>query len=510
MTLFNVGGQFPPQADIERLAKYERMRKLFEGKQAEVYERATEVLKDSPHESQLRKLYIAVNLADILTTKPADLLVGDAPNYESGHDDVSAEQVALTQYVEDNDLNQMLHESATANGYRGDAWLKVRYGYREDFSELDRLGLDRPKGVAMEPIIEHADACCVFPETSRGNVKRFKAVNIARIEWVETRKEEVPYLNVERHIPGYIIYKRYKLAPSDIIMTYGVPIDTYLIDEEVATNRESDVVSTGLPHIPVFHIPYKSVDDAWEGIGGMEKLETTFAAINDRLVQIDYILWKHADPIAYGPDLEGGSNTVQFGGKYIPVTKDDVPPGYMSWDAQLDAAFRELDLLIASVFVISETPQWLFGTVMAGGGNQGGSGTSHTDSGSIKARFMPILSKVKRVRNHYDRAVRDALYTCYLFDKQFGGYRGHIHYPVIEWQDGIPKNPMEEAEIASIRTGGKPTLDQQTAIKRLDEIDDIKANEIMRRIDEDVDRELGTVESSVFNDEADTGDSDDS
>src|SRR5690606_7860518 len=119
--------------------------------------------------------------------------------------------------------NQLIHESATANGYRGDAWLKVRYDYRDDFSELERLGLPKPKDVEMEPLIEHVDACCVFPETSRGNVKRFKAINIARDEWVEMRKEDVPYLNVERHIPGYIIYKRYKLVPSDLVMTYGAP-----------------------------------------------------------------------------------------------------------------------------------------------------------------------------------------------------------------------------------------------------------------------------------------------
>ncbi|MGN7387733.1 phage portal protein [Sporosarcina sp. SAFN-015] len=513
MTLFTVGGQYPPQADIERLAKYERMRKLFEGKQLEVYERATEVLKDSPHEPQLRKLYIAVNLADILATKPADLLVGDAPNYESGKDDASPEQKALNSYVEENDLNQLIHESATANGYRGDAWLKVRYGYRQDYSEVKNILSPEAydefiSGKNMEPIIEHVDACCVFPETSRGNVKRFKAINIARVEWVAMRKEDVPYLNVERHIPGYIIYKRYKLVPTEVITTYGAHIQTFRITEEVATGRENNVVPTGLPHMPVFHIPYKSVDDAWEGSGGMEKLESTFAAINDRLVQIDFILWKHADPTAYGPDLEGNtSNTVQFGGKYIPVTQDDVTPGYMTWNAQLDAAFKELDLLIASVFVISETPQWLFGTVMAGD-NKGGTGTSHTDSGAIKARFMPILSKVKRIRNHYDRAIRDALYTCYLFDKEQGDYRGQLEYPVIEWQDGIPKNEKEEAEIASLRTGGKPTLDQQTAIKRLDGMDDGKANEILRRIGEDDERVNSFVDASIFNAEPAVGDDD--
>ncbi|MCA1184619.1 phage portal protein, partial [Bacillus licheniformis] len=116
------GAQFPPQDSIERLAKYKRAKKWFDGKQRDVYERATAILKDSPFSSQLEKLYIAINLADILVTKPADLLVGEPVRFESGKADDSEEQRALNRYVEENDVNQLIHESATANGYRGDAW----------------------------------------------------------------------------------------------------------------------------------------------------------------------------------------------------------------------------------------------------------------------------------------------------------------------------------------------------------------------------------------------------
>ena len=352
--------------------------------------------------------------------------------------------------------------------------------------------------VELEPIVEHVDANSVFVEHAKGNIKQAKALNIASVEWVDVGNEEIPFLNVERHVPGFIIYKRYRLHPNDVDNSWQAPIQTFLIGEEVATGREHDLVETNLKHMPVFHAPYKSVDDEFYGIGGLEKLESVFAAINDRLVQIDYILWKHADPTAYGPELEGAGNTAQFGGKYIPVTKEDVEPGYMVWNAQLDAAFKELDLLISTVFIMSETPQWLFGTTMAGD-QKGGTGTSHTDSAAIKARFMPILSKVKRIRAHYDRAVRDALWTCFLFEKEFGEYEGEAVYPKIGWRDGIPKNEKEEAEIAQMRTGGKPTLDVQTAIKRQDELDDEKATEIMRRIDDDEIKQSGFVDGSVFN-----------
>lgn len=499
---FKPGEQFPPMLDRERISRYKRLRKLFQGRQIEVYERATQLLKDTPHAEQLQKLYIAVNLADILATKPADLLVGEPPTFESGLPDDSEQQVALNEYVEENDIVKLMHESAIGNGYRGDAWIKVRYGYRTDYSELERRGFPVPPDAEMEPIIEHINPEFVYPEISRGNVKSFKAVNICTIEYMLTDKTEVPFLNVERHIPGYIIYERYRIFEfvGSIDIRYGYPLQIFTIGDRVPTGRDQDVVETGVPHILVHHIPYKSVDDHWEGIGGLEKMETLLAALNDRLVQIDYILWKHSDPTAYGPDIEGAgarADQLSLGGAYIPLTKEDATPGYMTWDGQLTSAFKELEVLISLIFQMAETPQWLFGTVL--GENSGGTGTSHTDSASIKARFMPILSKVNRIRTHYDKAIRDALWSCQLLDIAHGDAKFEAVYPKICWKDGIPRNEKEEAEIMQLRTSNKPNLDIKSAIKRLDDLDDQKAQEIMDRITEDEKTINGTVDSSIFN-----------
>ena len=54
----------------------------------------------------------------------------------------------------------------------------------------------------------------------------------------------------------------------------------------------------------------------------------------------------------YGPDtaLEHDPTTGQWGyrsgGKYFPVGKDEQPPGYVTWDGQLEAAFKQIDLLM--------------------------------------------------------------------------------------------------------------------------------------------------------------------
>lgn len=513
--LFYPSQQYPPESHIPRLARYKRGRVIFDGRHPEIYERASSLLKDTPHAAQLKTLFIAVNLMDILLTKPADLLTGEPPTYESGKGAESREQERLDSIVEENDLSQMVHEMVIGGGYRGDSFIRSYYDVRADLSETEKLGLIAPTS-QLEPIIEAIPANIVFPELSKGSRKKFKAVSIAWVDWVEEPGGKiikwltgnpvsvVPYLSVERHVPGYIIYERFKLNERGVNTEWGAPISTYTIGDAVPTGRENDVVETGTARLLVHHIPYKSVDDRWEGISGVEKLESVLSAINERLAQIDYILWKHSDPWMYGPDdLDDDENgNLRGGGRYIGVGKEDKTPGYLTWDSQLDGAFKELDILLGLVYQMSETPQWLFGTTLAN--DKGGTGTSHTDSGAIKARFMPILAKVNRIRTQVDQALRDAIWTVMQLEnfanKDVAGFVPYEPiYPLINWRDGVPQDPKEAAEVANIRTGGKPTQAVIDAIKELDGVDDATAQTRILRIDEDEQRVSGTVDGSVFN-----------
>lgn len=491
--LYDTGGQFPHPDHMERLAKYEIGRKLFDGKLAEIRERATKIYryKSEVQYEQISMLYIAANLADILVTKPADMLVGEPPVFESGTPDSEVQQNAINRIVEENGLVKLIHEAAIGAGYRGDAFFKVRYDYIDDYSETPD-GLP-PPGAKKEPIIETVNPSFVFPETSDTNSKKFKAINIAYVEWVEEKNEEKPYLNVERHVPGYIMYDRFRLYERGVETVNDVPISVFEIGDRVGPSEEESIEATGWPYMLVFHAPYKSTDIRWQGISGLEKLESLLAAINDRLVQIDWILWKHSDPVMYGPPLDG-KREISTGGVYISVGKDETTPGYMDWNSQLDGAFKELDKLIGLVFQISETPQWIFGTIVAQNGSDGGTGTSHTDGSAIKARYMPITTKVKRIRLHFDEAIRDALWTAMglenIANKGVPGFESYEPvYPAITWKDGLPESLKELAEVMAVRTGGRPTLDVKSAIKRLDDMDDAHAEEIMRLIEEDEKRE---------------------
>jgi hypothetical protein len=498
--LFETGKLFPPTAELHRLSKYIRGKKLVDNRHWEMFNRASALLKDTPHKERIDTLYLACGIVDILVTKPADLMYGEQPTYESGKGSKDTVQKRLNSIVEENNLNLLGHEVVVGAGYRGDSFLKTYFGYRNDYSDLPYI----PAAAKMEAIIDAQDPSTVFPELAKGSRKKFKAINVAYVEWVEDlRGNDVPYLNVERHTAGFIEYFRFRLHPEAELRTdYGANINQYRIEERVATGRTGgDVIETGVDRILVSHIPYKTNDEEWQGVGTAEKIEGTIAALNDRLAQIDYVLFKHSDPTVYGKDLQG-TQTMAFGGRYIPVRKDEVAPAYMTWDGKLEGAFKQLELLINLVFQIAETPQWIFGGVI---GNAGGTGTSHTDNQAIVARFMPILSKVKRIRAHVDIAMRDALYNAMLLEnvgnegvEGFAAYTAE--YPKIVWRDGIPRNEKEDAEIMSLRTGGRQTIDTVGAIKKYDNLNDEQAEEIVERIDKEGEKDA-LVAPSIFNEE---------
>ncbi|GAK03264.1 hypothetical protein JCM19037_1571 [Geomicrobium sp. JCM 19037] len=340
MALFEPGKKFPDDESIERLAKYKRMAMIFDGKSFETYKRAVDILRKSgkrEQADQLEALFTEITIIETLITKPADMLVGEKPTYDAKHDADAVGRKKVDEIAQNNDLDKLVHELVIGGGIRGDSWIKVRYGYRQDFTELLERALPIPQSAKLEPIIEHVFAPDVYPEVAPNNVKQFSAVNIAKVDEVSTGgilpKKEY-YLDVERHLHGYIIRDRFRLKPSSANKEYGVAVATYLIGDRV---QETQIEETGVDYMCVYHIPHKSLDDRWQGVGGIEKVEGIIRAIQDRFMQIDYILWKHSDPAMYAPPSDASELTHSSSGVIFEVEKDDITPGYMTWNSQLEA-----------------------------------------------------------------------------------------------------------------------------------------------------------------------------
>jgi hypothetical protein len=293
-------------------------------------------------------------------------------------------------------------------------------------------------------------------------------------------------------LPGFIIHEKFLLTPQSVTLVGPISVPIYNIVEHVATGFEKDVIATGTPVPLVFHFAYKQTDTKWRGVGSIEKIASKLIAISDRLTALDWVIHKHSDPILTGPEIEGMGEMVRLGGAYISRTNDDVDVKFVTWDAKLDHAFKELDILYSEVFAMAQLPSFLFGSSITSAQSQGG-GTSHTDGTTTKLRYAPVSALLDRLNTSLSKCLGDTLYYAQVLENyankhdETGDAIGEFvayepTFPSIKLSNGIPANDAETTDIIVLRyTSG--LIDKQTAIKALDRVDDEHAMEMIKRIE---------------------------
>ena len=173
--------------------------------------------------------------------------------------------------------------------------------------------------------------------------------------------------------------------------------------------------------------------------------------------------------------------TFRGGGKYFPLGPGDQPPQYITWDGELEAAFKQIDLLMEQFYALSETCAAAFGSLKQG----------LAESGSALRRLMMApLAKVNRIRMRFDPALKKVLKLASALEVAQGMPNAvkleDVH---ITWQDGLPDDDMERTQIEVQRYGAGLTS-LESALKRLDgpegealqaEIERIKAEQAANR-----------------------------
>ncbi|WP_163530867.1 phage portal protein [Halobacillus ihumii] len=470
MALFKTGEYYPPIGHRERIERYAQNKKLFLGDHYDVFERLQNVPSDS--------VYISSNLAGLICKKSADFLFGEPPTFSAGREDESEEQKAIDRIVEQNDLNMKLQQSATGNAFRGDSFLKIRWG--------QKWGGKVPKKFdPFRVIIEPQNPKYVFPEVSEGDASEIEVVHVAYPTVVEGTGDEEWILHVESHYPNRIEYSKFEIMPFD---TSGMKVVEWKIQNEIKSERRT--VQTGVPFPLVVHIPNYSTDDDWQGIDDLSEHKPMFDEINNRLTRIAEILDKHADPSIAVPagvlgEDESGNPVFAVGRDKVfeIMGKDDIVPQYITWDGQLQAAFEELDRVTEMLLVNAEIPALALG--------KGDSGTSGSSGLSIKFRMNSLLSKINRKRQFYNKGLKKMFMIAQMLEHEKLGSKANydIVEPTIHFKDGLPQDDAELANIMNVRTGGKPTISQKTALMRIDGLTEEQAEAELQRMEEDAEKE---------------------
>lgn len=506
MGLFETGEYYPHPLHEERIERYRTNRRLFMGDHYSIFEKKAQLLSGR----QANLLYISTNIAGLICKKSADFLFGETPVFSAGSSDNTPEQKALERIVADNDLNITNYETALGNAYRGDSFYKIRWGQR--FGGMMPEELD-----PYQVIIEAQNPEYVFPEMSPTDGNTIIAYHIAYPQvvvtdnsqklslnpttWFNRNRGELNsgeewILNVESHYPGLIRYAQYRMNPINYEVGRN-EVKQWKIYAEITSARRE--VETGVPFPLVVHVPNYSTDDYWEGIDDLTEHHGIFDEINNRLSKIAEILDKHSDPAMAVPqgsldEDENGQPIFHVGRDKIfeVMDKSEVIPQYITWNGQLDAAFKELDKLIDLLLMNTEIPPVALG--------KDNSGTSGASGLSVKWRMNSLLAKINRKRQYYDKGLKRVLYIAQLLEHAQSSekldYKPTI--PLIKFKDGLPDDELEQSNIAQIQTGGKPTISQLTAIMRLHGYTEEQARQELERIREE-EKADSLADPSVFN-----------
>ncbi len=393
---------------------------------------------------------IVLNWNKRLSTLFADLLLGEPPRIKAG-DNGTLEQETAERLIEENKLHLASYEVAMDVSRYGDGIFKVRY---------DGHG-----------IIEGQPPAVWFPVCKPDNVKDIVAHVLAWTYEEDIQRilgaRKIKYLKAEIHEKGKITTRKCEIVNDKI---------RGMVEDET-------VQETGVNDFLIIPVPNLLTTDRSTGLDDYSDLESIIQEIETRVAQISRILDKHSDPNMYGPetaleiDPVTGQTTFRAGGKFFPMAEGDTAPGYMVWDGRLEAAFKQIELLMEQLYALSETSAAAFGQLKSG----------LAESGTALRRLMLApLAKVNRIRMRFDPALKKALKLASALEVAQGKRNAVLLEQVyIDWKDGLPEDPKEQAEIETTRMAAG-TTSLESSLRRLDglegdalqeEIDRIKADQ---------------------------------
>lgn len=454
---------WPKKADKARLEKYLYFDKLYDGDHYDAFA----IKGEKGFTAQYEKLrYIAANFAGLMSRVMADMVFGEKVAITFDDD---KNQKFVDKLAEDNELFTQLYESALANSRRGDSLFKMRIGQRNPLLTSSPMAI----------IIEEVTPAIYFPALEQTGTRNVPSQEV--LAWQFTRANAagqlLDYLHKETHAPGYIFHEIYRYDPKG---------------EKIIRQEKSEdfgfpaMQETGVDRPLLFYIPNVRDGNGFWGTSDYKDLSSLFFALNNRITKIDNILDQHSDPIlAVPPGVldENGEVRKESLGMFEIENENGDKPEYIVWNANLEAAFNEIETITKMLYLFSEIAPASLGADDSKGGQ--------AESGrALKFKLLATIRKRNRKIRYYDQAIKDMLETALelakansiKIDDLAPGQK--IERPKIQWPDGVINDIVEEVEMATERIDNG-TISRADAISRLDDISPTEAAKKVKEIDDE-------------------------
>lgn len=455
LNFLNVGCSWPPPEEAERRERYNKNKELFEGNHADVYANQFHRIERVIGNFQDVISYAVIaNFQKLISVKTADLLLGEPPIITVGGDSPNQDLInSINKISENSDLNNTTYMLILDISRYGDG---LYYIHKDTDIKAGKIDVTQP--------------AIWYPVVSPDNVKKILYHVLAWQYDIGYGEDKKTYLKCQIHSKGSYEERLY-------LLDVGAKTE---IDKLLSAR----VIQTGLDDFAVIQVPNLITSDRVTGLDDYTDVDSLVSELEVRISQISRILDKHAAPSVQGPqtavekDPRTGEWKLKMGNFFPRRSKDDPEVSYVVWDAQLEANFKDIDKIINILYSISEMGSAIFGDME---GHKAGNVPSGT---ALRRLMISPLAKAARIRTRLDPAIKKAIKLC----AQLGGDgikeldNTEIN---ITWQDGLPQDPMESAQIEQIRTANKATTSVKSAVKRLDGLYGEALDEEIDNIDED-------------------------
>lgn len=437
LDFLNRGEAFPPDGERLRLKRYRENRLLFEDEHANVYkEQFRRIERVIGNFDRVVSYATVLNFQKLMSLKIADLVFGEPPDITVADD---GKQTVINKIILDTNLYNTAYMAAVDVSRYGDGLMLL--------SPTD-------DGTAR---IDVTSPALWFPVVDPANIKRIRYHVFAWVYVIDADRN-IYGLRVQIHNP-----KEPNCCEEHLYRLEG-QAGSFKIGSEL-TNENEMMLETRLNVCPVFRVSNTLTSDRLYGIDDYGSIDSIVSELIVRVSQISRVLDKFASPSMTGPASALTFNeTLQEWqlktGDYYPLEDSTSPkPEYLVWDAGLTANFQQIELLTNQLYTMSEMGSAVFGDLS--------NKTGDVPSGSALRRLMMSpLAKARRIANSFDPVLKKIISACSVIY----GVQILPEEISVTWNDGLPADPAEDANIMNVRTGGKATISQYTAIRRMDKM----------------------------------------
>lgn len=456
MTWLAAGMDWPPKDrdEKDRLSEHRRNRAIYNGQHDLVFSKYAQYLKDRA--LMEKKLVVILDWPRNATSKMMSLCLGDAP-------DIMVDNA-------DDNLSAAVDKLAPVMNEVGVDW--SRYGI--GLVEIGRDAQGLPRVESWNP--ENVLIVC-----TRGDIRTVTQYVLHFYFTVGQRT----YLKIKIHEPGKVTHQLWEIADARqekqnptisgvYANTYGsmanpqapgaavlrqivmngflrgpLPLETFFAADGMSGT--SFVVETGLSGFAVVPVHNQLTSERYYGRSDygpdvqslLEGLELAFARRQETIAI-------HARPTDIVPETACSfdhalQQWIYKSGETIVYGEKDNPAAIkkLTWDAQQPMVKDQIDDMMNQLISALDLAHELIAEQSTSGGGKAASGAA------LRLRLIPTLTKVKRLRSALHVAMVEIITDL---GEMYGDSidKDDIN---IQWNDGIPEDPLESANTRSINAG---------------------------------------------------------